>query len=148
MKDLINKGVKAEVLCLRKVWKSSLKRKELQGWFYDVWTFSKSFKAKLSRPVGWGCRIRRLQYPPPPMRPPVGRGWQPVKALGRIPGGWAVIDPMTVWSMACNTPLWPLLGLTGGRIGPDPINRLVMSSRSTYIFYPDHTFKSAPAASS
>ena len=27
--------------------------------------------------------------------------------------------------MACNTPLWPLLGLTGGRIGPDPINRLV-----------------------
>ena len=27
-----------------------------------------------------------------------------------------------------NTPLRPLLGLTGGRIGPDPINRLVMSS--------------------
>ena len=52
------------------------------------------------------------------------------------------------WSMACNTPLWPLLGLTGGRIGPDPINRLVMSSPSTYIFYPDRTFKSAHAASS
>ena len=50
--------------------------------------------------------------------------------------------------MVCNTPLWPLLGLTGGRIGPDPINRLVMSSPSTYIFYPDRTFKSAFAASS
>ena len=70
------------------------------------------------------------------------------KALGRIPGGWAVIDPATEWSMACNTPLWPLLGLTGGLIGPDPINRLVMSSPSIYIFYPDRTFKSALAASS
>ena len=51
------------------------------------------------------------------------------------------------WSMACNTPLWPLLGLTGGRIGPDPINRLVIPSHSTYIFYSDRTFKSAFAAS-
>ena len=50
--------------------------------------------------------------------------------------------------MACNTPLWPLLGLAGGRIGPDPINRLVMSSPSTYISYPDRIFKSALAASS
>ena len=95
------------------------------------------------RPVGWGCRIRRLHLcrgvrPPPPMS----------KALGRIPGGWAVIDLVTEWSMACNTSLWPLLGLTVGRIGPDPINQLVMSSPSIYIFYPDRTFKSALAASS
>ena len=34
--------------------------------------------------------------------------------------------------MVCNTPLWPLLGLTGGRIGPDPINRLVPTCPSTY----------------
>ena len=40
------------------------------------------------------------------------------KALGQIPGGWAVIDPVTEWSMPYKTPLWPLLGLTGGRIGP------------------------------
>ena len=37
--------------------------------------------------------------------------------------------------MVCNTPLWPLLGLTGGRIGPDPINRLVPTCPSTYVFY-------------
>ena len=35
--------------------------------------------------------------------------------------------------MACNTPLWPLLGLTGGRIGPDPINRLVPTCPSTCV---------------
>ena len=35
--------------------------------------------------------------------------------------------------MACNTPLWPLLGLTGGRIGPDPFNRLVPTCPSTYV---------------
>ena len=35
--------------------------------------------------------------------------------------------------MACNTSLWPLLGLTGGRIGPDPINRLVPTYPSTYV---------------
>ena len=39
------------------------------------------------------------------------------KALGLDPGGWAVIDPVTEWSMACNTPLWPLLGQTGSWIG-------------------------------
>ena len=39
-------------------------------------------------------------------------------ALGRNPVGWAVFDPTTEWSMNCNTPLWPLLGLIWGRIGP------------------------------
>ena len=38
------------------------------------------------------------------------------KALGQRLGGWAVIDPATEWSMAYNTPLWPLLGLMGDRI--------------------------------
>ena len=55
------------------------------------------------------------------------------KALGQIPGGWAVIDPVTEWSMACNTSLWPLLGLTGGRIRPDPINRLVPTCPSMWF---------------
>ena len=48
--------------------------------------------------------------------------------------------------MACNTSLWALLGLTGGRIGPDPINWLVMSSPRTYICYSDRTFKSVRVA--
>ena len=34
-----------------------------------------------------------------------------------------------------HTQLWPLLGLTGGRIGPDPINRLVLSYPSTCTFF-------------
>ena len=103
----------------------------------------------VSRPVG--CRIRQRH---------LCRGVWPDewghlfavggdrKALGRIPGRWAVIDPVTEWSMTLNTSFWPLLGLTGGRIWSDPINRLVMSSPSNYIFYPDRTFKSALAASS
>ena len=40
------------------------------------------------------------------------------KLLGRNPGSRAVIDPATEWSMACNTTLWSLLGLTGRQIGP------------------------------
>ena len=41
--------------------------------------------------------------------------------------------------MACNTPLWPLLGLMGVQIGPDPINRLVPTCPSTYVcFSPNH----------
>ena len=105
-----------------------------------------------ARPVGWGCRIRRLH---------LCRGVNPTtneatcwpwvatrKALGRIPGGWAVIDPVTEWSLACNTSLWPLLGLTGGRIGPDPINRLVPTCPSTYVgcfffYFPDRIIQSA-----
>ena len=34
------------------------------------------------------------------------------KALGQDPGGWAVIDLATEWSMTYNMALWPLLGLT------------------------------------
>ena len=49
--------------------------------------------------------------------------------------------------MACNTPLWPLLGLTGGRIGPDPINRLVPTCPSTcgffFFYFPDRIIQSA-----
>ena len=40
------------------------------------------------------------------------------KALSWDPGSLAVVDPATKWSMSCNTLLWPLLGLTGGPIGP------------------------------
>ena len=40
------------------------------------------------------------------------------KALGRDPCGLAVIDLVIEWSMSCNTPLWPLLGLTSSRRGP------------------------------
>ena len=47
---------------------------------------------------------------------------------------WAVIDPLTEWSMTCNTRLWFLLGLTGGSDRPDPINRLVSSYPSTCLF--------------
>ena len=47
--------------------------------------------------------------------------------------------------MACNTPLWPLLGLTDGRIGPDPINRLVPTCPSTcvgfvFVFLPSRSY--------
>ena len=116
----------------------------------SLWTVSSIIMH--DHPVGWGCRIHRLHFcrgVPPPRNEAACWSWVATrKTLGRIPGGWAVIDPATEWSMACNTPLWPLLGLTGGRIGPDPINRLVMSSTSTYIFYPDRTLKSALVASS
>ena len=70
-------------------------------------------------PVGWDCRIRRLHLcrrvrPHPQRRPWVATH----KALGQNPSGWAVIDPATESSMTCNTPLWPLLGLMDGQIGP------------------------------
>ena len=106
---------------------------------------------KKTHPVGWGCRIRRLHLCRGIRPPNEATCWPWVatrQALGRIPDRWAVIDPAIEWSMTCNTPFWPLLGLTGGRIGPDSINRLVMSSPSIYVFYPDHTFKYALAASS
>ena len=65
------------------------------------------------------------------------------KALGQNPSGWAVIDLVTEWSMICNTPF----SSDGKSDRPNPINRLVMSSPSTYMFYPNCTFKSALAAS-
>ena len=75
-----------------------------------------------NRPISWGCRIRWLHLcrrVRPLLNEATCLPWLATrKALGRIPGGWAVIDPATEWSMACNTPLWPLLGLTGGRMGP------------------------------
>ena len=67
------------------------------------------------------------------------------KALGQNPDCWAVIDPATEWSVACNTSLWPLLGLMGGQIGPDLINWLILTCPSTYIglFFPNHIVQSA-----
>ena len=56
------------------------------------------------------------------------------KALGRIPGGWAVLDPVTEWSMSCNTPLWPLLGLMVRRTGP--IRSIGWSCRSLAYLLP------------
>ena len=70
------------------------------------------------------------------------------KAIGRDSDGWAVIDPATEWSMSCNTPLWPLLGLTGGRIGPIRSIGRSYQAQALNMFYPDRTFKSALAASS
>ena len=46
-----------------------------------------------------------------------------------------MIDLAIEWSMAYNTLLWPLLGLTSSRIGPDLINRLVLSCPSTCMFF-------------
>ena len=74
--------------------------------------------------VSWGCRIRRLHFcrgvrPPPHPNEATCWPWMAIrKALRRNSGGWAVIDPATKWSMTCNIPLWPLFGLTGGRISP------------------------------
>ena len=84
------------------------------------------------RRVGWGCRICRLHL----CWVTACWSWAVTrKALGRDSGGWAVIDPTTEWSMACNTLLGPLLGQTGGRIGPDPINRLVLSCPGMCMFF-------------
>ena len=89
--------------------------------------------------VGWGSRIRRLHLcrgvRPPPNETTCWPWLVTRKALGRNPGGWAAIDLATEWSMAYNTLLWPLLGLTGGRIEPDPINRLVQTCHSTYVCF-------------
>ena len=69
------------------------------------------------------------------------------KALGQAPGGGAVIDPVTVVNVLQHTTL-ALTWSDRQSDRPDPINRLVMSSPSTYIFYRDPTFKSALTASS
>ena len=89
------------------------------------------------------CRLGLQNMPTAPLlrgktRPNEATCWLWVatcKALGLNPGGWAVIDPATEWSMACNTSLWPLLGVMGGQIGPDPINRLVLTCPSTYVCF-------------
>ena len=111
------------------------------GRLYTLSQLSNPHCFKSKRPVGVGCRIRWLHLCKG-VRTPTSTNeatcWPWVathKVLGRNPGGWVVIDPTTEWSMACNTSLWPLLGLTGGRIGPDPINRLVPTCLSTYVFF-------------
>ena len=113
-------------------------------WVFDLFHWFKHW----AHPVGWGCRIRRLHLCRG-VRPPLHEAtcwlWAVTcKALGWNPGGWTVIDPATEWSMACNTSLWPLLGLTGGQIGPDPINQLVLTCPSTYVWFsPDRIMQSA-----
>ena len=56
----------------------------------------------IHRPVGWGCRIRRqhLYRGVSPQSPNRATFWpwaDTHKALGRDPGGWAVIDLATEW---------------------------------------------------
>ena len=87
------------------------------------------------------CRVGRYSFPGLLHLPLIRtlQCWVLSKKASSIifdrPVGWAVIDPATKWSMACNTSLWPLLGLTRGRIGSDPINRLVPTFPSTYVCF-------------
>ena len=83
------------------------------------------------------CRLHPLQRgktPPPPMGPPVGRGWIPVRSEDGIlvvecSGSQGLSLPMY------NTPLWPLLGpKTGGWKWPVPINRLVKTCPKSHTF--------------
>ena len=62
------------------------------------------------------------------MGPPIGRGWRPVMLKDGV-----MVDEQ---SMTCNTPLRPLLRLDGRSERPHPINRLVISSPSTYMIAP------------
>ena len=71
-------------------------------------------------PVGWGCRIccLHLCWGLSPHSPETCWPWVTIrKVLRWNPGGQAVIDQATEWSMACNTLLWPLLALTDCWIG-------------------------------
>ena len=101
-------------------------------------------------PAGWGCRIHwlRLCRGVRPLNEAICWPWVATcKALGWNPGSWAVIDLVTEWSMVCNIPLWPLLGLTGGWIGL--IWSIGWSCQALApMFYPNHTFESALAANS
>ena len=73
-------------------------------------------------PVGWGSRIRRLHLSRGIRSSFNGATYWPWvatrKALGWNPGDWGVIDSATEWSIVCNTPFWPLVGLVVGWIGP------------------------------
>ena len=69
------------------------------------------------------------------------------KVLGQDPGGWAVIDPVTLVNGLQHTSL-VLTWSDGQSDRPDPMNWQVMSSPSTYMFNPNCTFKSALAATS
>ena len=78
-----------------------------------------------------------------PMRLPVDRGWQPVMLKYRI----LMVEQYLAWQLSGQVTL-TLTGLDEQSDRPDPINRSVGSSSSTYIFYPDSTFKSAFAENS
>ena len=58
------------------------------------------------------------------------------KALGWIPGGWAVTDPATEWSMACNTPFSPLLGQTSTKNLKSATARKPTLNSSILVTYP------------
>ena len=99
-----------------------------------------------TRPAGWGCRIRRLHHWRGVRPPPNGATCWPWaatrKALGQDPGGWAVINPVTEWSMACNTLLWPLVGQA---VGLGPIRSIGWSCHVLVPVYfsPECTIQSA-----
>ena len=81
------------------------------------------------------CRLHPLQRgKTPPMGPPVGRGWIPV----RSEDGILVVECSGSQGLALplyNTPLWPLLGpKTGGWKWPVPINRLVTTCPKAHNF--------------
>ena len=65
---------------------------------------------KFRRPVGWGCRIRRLHNE--------ATCWSWVE----ICNTWERVKQSLTWQLSgqvtYNTPLWPLLGMTGGWTGP------------------------------
>ena len=74
------------------------------------------------RPVGLGCKIRRLRLcrgvKPHPMRPPTGRGWWSIR---RKDGILVIEQSLIRWQTdqwLANKPLWTLLAVTGSRIGP------------------------------
>ena len=81
------------------------------------------------------CRLHPLQRgKTPPMGPPVGRGWIPL----RSEDGILVVECSGSQGLALplyNTPLWPLLGpKTRGWKWPVPINRLVMTCPKAHTF--------------
>ena len=73
---------------------------------------------RIVHPVCWGCRIWRLHFCRGVIYPTTDGGHllaSTHKVLRRDPGGWAVLDPATEWSMACNIPLSLALTWFDGR---------------------------------
>ena len=92
------------------------------------------------RPVRWGCRLRTTARLHPHPNEVTCWPWVATrKALGRLFSSHLSGD------RAVNGLQHTTLALTWSDSRsdrPDPMNRLVMSSPSTYMFYPDRTFKS------
>ena len=114
------------------------------------WSFYRKFLKfpKWSHPVSWGCWICSLHLCSGVrlLTPNGATCWPWVatrKVLGWDPSGWAVIDLLIEWSITCNIPLYPLLGLMSSWI-----NQLLMLSPSTQMLYPKCSFKSTLTANS